>query len=244
MKVPSIHKKLFIRFRRRRMESFYAAFQPSGQTRVLDIGGAPNTWFSESHYASAFPVTLVNLQYPDRSMLTGARFTVVEGDAARLPFPDASFDIAFSNSVIEHMATWERQRAFAAEARRVARCLWIQTPARSFPVEPHLLAPWFQYVPRRLQPRLVRRFTLWGLLTRPNAAEIAEMLSDIRLLTYREMRFLFPDCVILRERFCGLTKSYIAVRGAPPGFRLGSRFSRLPHRECPARAKADGLSKN
>jgi hypothetical protein len=43
---------------------------------------------------------------------------------------------------------------------------------------------------------------------------------DIRLLTHREMQILFPDCVILRERFCGLTKSYIAARGIPPDFRL------------------------
>jgi hypothetical protein len=230
MKVPSIHRRLFIRFRRRRMERFYAAFRPSGRTRVLDIGGAPNTWFSESpsrpRHDGSFSVTFLNLRYPDRDMLSGTRFTVVEGDAARLPFPDASFDIAFSNSVIEHMTTWERQQSFAAEARRVARALWIQTPARSFPIEPHLLAPYFQYLPRRLQPRLVRRFTLWGLITRPNATEIDEMLSDIRLLTRREMQTLFPDCVILCERVCGLAKSYIAVRGIPPGFRLHGRASR------------------
>jgi Methyltransferase domain len=220
-----------MRFRRRRMARFYATFQPSGQTRVLDIGGAPNTWFTESGGNGAFPVTLINLQYPDRHMLTGSRFTIVEGDAIRLPFPDASFDIAFSNSVIEHMTTWERQQAFAAEARRVARSLWIQTPARSFPVEQHLLTPWFQYVPRRLQPRLARRFTVWGWLTRPSPAEVDEMLSDIRLLTRRELQILFPDCHILRERFCGLTKSYIAVRGIPPGFRPHGRAPQMPGHE-------------
>ena len=36
--------------------------------------------------------------------------------------------------------------------------------------------------------------------------------SDIRLLTYREMKQLFPDCLILKERVLGLTKSYVAVR--------------------------------
>jgi hypothetical protein len=213
MKLLTIHQKVFIVFRRRRMKRFYAAFQPSPELRLLDIGGAPNTWIAESEYNTRFAVTMVNLQFPDPAVLADGRFTAVEGDATGLPFADASFDIAFSNSVIEHMTTWERQQAFAAEARRVARGLWIQTPARSFPVEPHLIAPYFQFLPRSVQRRVARRFTVWGLLTKPNAAAIEEMLADIRLLSCREMRQLFPDCVILKERVLGLTKSYVAVRG-------------------------------
>jgi hypothetical protein len=213
MNLFTIRKIGFAIFRRRRMKLFYARFRPSTQTRLLDIGGAPNTWLSESHYERV-PVTLVNLRFSDPAVLADGRFTAVEADATCLPFADASFDIAFSNSVIEHMTTWERQQAFASEARRVAAKLWVQTPARCFPIEPHLLAPFFQYLPRKLQFRTARYFTLWGLLTKPARAQIEDMLSDIRLLTYREMKHLFPDCTIARERFLGLTKSYIAVRGS------------------------------
>jgi hypothetical protein len=213
MDLFTIRKIFFAIFRRHRMKLFYATLRPSSQTRLLDIGGAPNTWLDESQYDTKFPITLINLRYPDRHMLTDARFTPVDGDATNLPFSDSSFDIAFSNSVIEHVTTWERQQAFASEARRVATNLWIQTPARSFPVEPHLLAPFFQYLPRRLQLRMARHFTLWGLMTKPTRALVVEMLSDIRLLTYSEMKQLFPDCLILKERALGLTKSYIAVRG-------------------------------
>jgi len=209
MTLQAIRKRIFVFFRRRRMKTFYRTFAPSAETRVVDLGGSANTWTSESRYEARFPVTLVNMRFDDPP---DERFTPVAGDAVRLPFADASFDVAFSNSVIEHMTTWERQQAFANEARRVARGLWIQTPARSFPIEPHLLAPWFQYLPRRAQTRLARHFTLWGLMTRPNAAEVDEMIGDIRLLSYREVRQLFPDCFILRERVLGLTKSYVAVR--------------------------------
>jgi hypothetical protein len=213
MQLPPIYRKVFILFRRRRMKTFYAIFSPTAETRILDIGGAPNTWFAESSNDTRFPVTFVNLQFPDIGMLTDSRFSAIEGDATHLHFADASFDLAFSNSVIEHMTTWERQQAFAREARRVATKLWIQTPARSFPLEPHVLAPFFQYLPRRVQTRITRHFTLWGLVTKPTPAQVNEMISDIRLLTYREVKQLFPDCHILKERVFGLTKSYIAVRG-------------------------------
>lgn len=212
MELLTIHLKVFVIFRSRRMKTFYAMFRPNEQTQLLDIGGTPNTWIAESRPDLRFPVTLVNLCFPDPDTRTDGRFTLVDGDATDLPFADATFDIAFSNSVIEHMTTWERQRAFAAEACRVAKKLWIQTPARSFPLEPHVLAPFFQYLPKSLQRRLARHFTLWGLLTKPSADRVEEMLSDIRLLTYREMKQLFPDCLILKERVLGLTKSYVAVR--------------------------------
>jgi hypothetical protein len=58
----------------------------------------------------------------------------------------------------------------------------------------------------------MRNFTVWGLLTRPTAQQVDDFLAEIRLLSYREMRELFPECEIIRERFFGLTKSYIAVK--------------------------------
>ena len=39
------------------------------------------------------------------------------------------------------------------------------------------------------------------------------MTSELPLLTHREMKQLFTDCVILKERVLSITESYIAVRG-------------------------------
>jgi len=196
----------FIHFRRRHMSRFFALFAPSPGVRVLDIGGTTQTWMSESEGDAQFPVTLINIRR--NGQFDTDRITAMEGDATELPFPDNAFDIAFLNSVIEHVGTWERQQAFAREACRVARRLWIQTPARCFPIEAHLLAPYIQYLPKRVQHRIVR-WTPRGLLT-PN--DVHEIVDEVRLLTYREVSLLFPDCRILRERVFGLTKSYIAIR--------------------------------
>jgi predicted SAM-dependent methyltransferase len=207
---------VFIHFRRRRMNRFFALFAPSSEVRVLDIGGTSQTWGSESRVneskvsksedAARFPVTLINIR--SNGQIEDDRFTSMEGDATDLPFADNAFDIAFSNSVIEHVGTWEKQQAFAREARRVARKLWIQTPARSFPIEAHLLAPYIQYLPKSVQHRIVR-WTPRGML---QPGVVHEIVDEVRLLTYREVKQLFPDCRILRERLFGLTKSYIAVR--------------------------------
>jgi predicted SAM-dependent methyltransferase len=189
------------------MQRFYSLFRPSRELRVVDIGGAlQTTWINEAEEKAQFSVTLVNIR--DYGQKDNDRFTSVIGDATELPFLNNAFDIAFSNSVIEHLETWEKQQAFAREARRVARKLWIQTPARSFPIEAHLLAPYIQYLPKTVQHRLAR-WTPRGLLT---SDDVHEIIDEVRLLTYRELQQLFPDCRILKERFIGLTKSYIVVR--------------------------------
>lgn len=146
-------------------------------------------------------------QYPRHNL------DVACADGCRLPYPDRSYDIVYSNSVIEHVGSYEKQRAFASEARRVGKRLWIQTPAYEFFIEPHFLAPFVHWAPRNLRVKLIRFFTLWGWLEKPSPQRIQETVDEIRLLRYREMQELFPDCQILRERFLGvLTKSYIAFR--------------------------------
>jgi hypothetical protein len=203
----SLCQRVFIHFRRRRMNRFFTLFAPSPQVCVLDIGGTAQTWNCESEGRARFPVTLINIL--DYGQIEDGRFTSMEGDATALPFADNAFDIAFSNSVIEHVGTWEKQQAFAREARRVARKLWIQTPARSFPIEAHLLALYIQYLPKTVQHRIVR-WTPRGLL---QPGVVHEIVDEVRLLTHREVKLLFPDCLILKERVLGLTKSYVAVRG-------------------------------
>lgn len=138
----------------------------------------------------------------------------ITGDGCALSFQNGSFDIVFSNSVIEHVGSWERQLAFAAEARRVGRRLWIQTPAREFSLEPHQIAPFVHWLPLSLQRHLIRWATIWGWLTRPTQEHVDSFLAEVRQVRREETMLLFPDCEILTERFLGLPKIYIAVRRA------------------------------
>ena len=126
---------------------------------------------------------------------------------------DKSYDIGFSNSVIEHVGSWERQQQFASEIRRVARSLWVQTPAYECPIEPHYLTPFIHYFPRSFQKKILRWCTLWGWLEHPTREQIDSMVETTRLLCKSEMQQLFPDCEIITERMLWIIpKSYIAIR--------------------------------
>ena len=45
---------------------------------------------------------------------------------------------------------------------------------------------------------------------KPAREQVMDFQSHLRLLTHSEMRILFPNCVIRRERFLGKTKAYLA----------------------------------
>ena len=213
MRIHDVYARWLRPFRRRRMRRFAQEFRSASRLRVIDVGGSSFNW----SLAPETPrLVLVNLRVPSDAQSLPDGIRLVVGDGTRLAFADGAFDVAFSNSVIEHLGTPERQAAFAGELRRVARGVWVQTPARGFPFEPHLLAPLVHWLPRRWQRRLLRRFTLWGWLSRPSPERVERFLAETRLLGPREMRELFPDCEIRRERFLGLTKSLVAVRPVAP----------------------------
>lgn len=216
MKQKLIHQiwgLVFKTFRKKRFAQFVSRIQPQPHERVLDIGGYPSTWEGQQHLVAEIHIANVHEITPPADP-GNVHLQIADGCA--LPFADHSFDIVFSNSVIEHVGDFERQQAFAREVSRVGGRLWVQTPAREFWIEPHFMTPFIHWLPPGWQHRLARNFTVWGWLTRPDARQVADFINDIRLLTHADMVRLFPGCAILREKVClGLfTKSYIAVRTA------------------------------
>lgn len=197
------------------MRRFVETLGITSETRILDVGGTPMNW---SLIGERPRVTIVNM--PRAREEAEPRFTWVSADGRRLPFGDGAFDVVFSNSVIEHVGDSISQCHMAEEIARVGRAYWVQTPNRWFPIEPHLLTPFLHFLPAEWQQRIARRFTVWALIERPSPDRreyyIEHYLRDIRLLGAKDLRELFPDASIVRERSLGLTKSLIAVR---PGLR-------------------------
>ncbi len=183
---------LATRARARRHHDFFALTRLTPDARVLDLGcGSIGLRALEPE----LDITGVDLQprpdYPG---------PFVQADAtAGLPFQDREFDLVYCSSVIEHVPPPRRQ-AFAAELRRVGRGFYVQTPAFSFPVEPHALLPFAHWLPVALRKRY------WRL----GAAGEWEQIS---LLRRREVEALFCTPA-LPERLGPLVKSWVCVRAA------------------------------
>src|SRR5687767_377885 len=171
-------------WRRKRMQACVDMLGITPETSVLDVGGTMNVW----RLSPVRPrLTLLNRFSRPADLPADVKW--VEGDALRLPFQDGQFDVVFSNSVIEHLETEANQRTFAAEVQRVGRKYFVQTPDRRFPVEPHLIAPFIHWLPKSWQRVLYPFMPIRLLMPR---AELDRAFAELRLLTAKEMRALFP----------------------------------------------------
>jgi len=216
--IHTIYNQIFKVWRKKRFELFLRFLKPAASDIVLDVGGYP--WFWTSHPQPVKRIDALNVHEVSWCADSNPNhdIKILIGDGCSLVMPDKSYNIGFSNSTIEHVGSWERQQQFASEIRRVARFLWVQTPAYEFPFEPHYMTPFIHYIPRSFQRKILRWCTLWGWIERPTQAQVDFMVDTTRLLRKSEMRQLFPDCEIITERLLWvIPKSYIAIRRSAPG---------------------------
>jgi Methyltransferase domain len=202
-------------YRLKRMAQFVAivdqVLTKQSECRILDIGGTQSYWMAlEEAWASRnVHITVANLE---REGTTSDRFTSVAGDARKLSFANNSYDAVHSNSVIEHVGSFADMTAMAGEVRRLAPRYYVQTPDFWFPVEPHFRMPVFHWLPESTRLKIVQRRACGFYPKAETLAEAHKFVDDAHLLSIRQMRQLFPDATVHRERFYGLSKSLIAVR--------------------------------
>jgi ubiquinone/menaquinone biosynthesis C-methylase UbiE len=196
-------------FRKKRFEFFVnyvISLQLTDKVKILDIGGTQSYWDNMQLPSELnVQITLLNL---DLEKVSDERFVSTIGDATNLKeYNDNCFDIVFSNSVIEHLFSFENQNKMANEINRVGKYYFIQTPNRYFPLEPHWLFPFFQFLPYPLKVFLTNHFNLGHYPKCNNYNEARLRVDEVKLLSENNMKNLFPQCKIYREYFGGLVKS-------------------------------------
>ena len=212
--VQTIYKYIFKIWRKNRHSLFLHIAQPKNSDILLDVGGHPGFWTHYPQPVARIDTLNIRLQggwrpedFPEHSFLR------IEGDGCSMSFANKSYDIVFSNSVIEHLGSFVKQQMFAKEIVRVGKIVWVQTPAYECPIEPHFIMPFVHWLPVKFRALSVKYLSVWGIVNRPSHAEIDDMVNTTSLLSKKQFQSLFPDCKIITERLLGIfPKSYIAYR--------------------------------
>jgi len=209
----SSEESLATRMRRARFTLFLSLLNGlEGHLEILDIGGTQEFWnLMTGGDPGDVRVTLLNIAHQH---VTSSTFVSAVGDARSMPqYQNKSFDVVFSNSVIEHVGSYDDQRRMANEVERVGLRYFVQTPNKRFPLEPHFLFPFFQYLPSGVRAQMVHRFDVGWYKRIPSIEKAKEEVDSIQLLTKRKFADLFPGATIYEEKILGLTKSFVAYRG-------------------------------
>jgi SAM-dependent methyltransferase len=196
--------------RRRKLTLFLETMRPGPETRVVDVGVGDTGFGTEPGVASSHNFFEALYPWPDQITAVSdvplpnfaREFPMVRcvtASGTELPFEDDTFDLAFSNAVVEHVGTRDEQRRFVAELCRVAPHVFLATPNRWFPVETHTLLPFIHWLPR---PVADRAFDALG----------RDSWNRVDLLTKRELLDLFPANVEARVVESRITISVAADR--------------------------------
>ena len=175
---------------------------------ILDLGGKINFWENRGLTGNNdFKITVLNIE---SEISNYSNIKTVNGNVLELKdFKENSFDIVFSNSVIEHLYNFENQKKMAVEVLRIGKNHIIQTPNKYFFIEPHYIIPFFQFYPKKIQFEILTKTKL-SRLKKWDKKFAKQYLEEIRLLTLKEMKEIFPASKIYKEKFLGISKSFTA----------------------------------
>lgn len=217
------HKIYEKKKRTARAALFVKLFNPTENDRILDLGG-----YDGSYIATIIPFRKnVYIADIDEKALEIAKSkygfnTTLLNENGKLPFTDHFFDIVFCNAVIQQATVDKKdirkyktnkefsaeamkyQKAFAGEIKRIGKNYYVQTPNKYFIIES---CTWLPVVvvllPRQLLIKTIDFFNkFWPKKTK----------ADWNLLTEKDVKNLFPEAEIMKEKSLLMNKSFIAIK--------------------------------
>ena len=195
--------------RERKWKFFTKQFDFNDHTSVLDVG-FNNVEYSEidNYLEKVYPypgnITALGITGSDLFTKNYPQVKAITYDGNRFPFDAGSFDIIWSNAVIEHVGRREKQVLFLKEIKRVGKTAFITTPNRYFPVEIHTRTILLHFLPRRIFYKYLnlvgKKWATGNYMNLLSKRAIVDLLKEAGIHDYKIVRnklFLFTlDFVI------------------------------------------------
>ena len=158
-------KILFFNFRKKRSylikKIISKIYLLKGSVKIVDLGGTESYWNiigDDFLNKNKVKITLINLI--DYKIKNKNIFSQINKDFFKCEFKKYSFDLSFSNSVIEHIGDTKKQISFCNLHKNLAKFYYLQTPNKFFFIEPHFMFPFFNFLPRSVQLFILSNFNL------------------------------------------------------------------------------------
>ena len=139
--------------RARKFNYFLERIKPLPTDSILDVGFNDVEYsdvdnYLEKHYPYQSRITALEIGGNEHFSKRYSEVKVVLYDGKIFPFEDKSFDIGWSNAVIEHVCNQDAQLLFIKELFRTCKQVYFTTPNRYFPVELHTRIPLLHWLPK------------------------------------------------------------------------------------------------
>ena len=213
----SVFSKLSQISRARKLNLFNHIMSPAKNMKLLDVGAQIDPDGNEEHqlidkylWKNNFSVVNISAEHVSAIKKRYPEVDAVVCDACELPWPDKSFDVVYSNAVIEHLGSFERQKIMAAEIMRVGKRWFVTTPNRWFPFEFHMRLPLVTWLPGKSYLRIGNIISYNHLRGK---YMIGGKRSDLRLMSAGELEKCFPGSKIIKQRVTFMAETLIVVGG-------------------------------
>lgn len=212
--VKHLLAKLSLIVRGGQFKVFLGRFRPNLQTTVLDVGSTSDETLKDSNlFLRLYPfknkLTTATIENSTKLKRLYPEINVKKISPNKpLPFRNKSFDIAVSWATIEHVGNYQQQRFFISELLRVAKGIFLTTPYRGCPYEPHtgfwflhwLPLNWFRWLCRQTgQNFLAQEANLNPLYARDVRAMIPQKIK-VEIKVYKMFGLLPSHLLIYTKR--------------------------------------------
>lgn len=141
--------------RMRKYKYFENNVRFNSSSKILDVGFTndeftPIANYLEKKYPFRHKITALGIDGKDIFEKMYPDIDAILYDGTVFPFSDNSFDIGWSNAVIEHVGSRNKQIFFLKELLRTCRIIYFTTPNVRFPVEVHTRTFFLHWLPKSI----------------------------------------------------------------------------------------------